>query len=369
MKIAIFTDSFLPGVGGTENATLNFALALSGAHQVAVFAPKYRRCFDDGSLPFKVVRAKSVKITDNDYWATPKLDKKLKRALKEFSPDIIHTQTLGMMADFANAFGKKHKIPIVCTCHTKYRYCYLHDLKSKLLANMVVKRIIKRANNSDLLCAVSNSMAEELKTYGAKKPITVIKNGCNLTTAKEVVKPNSTDKFNLIYVGLVSTIKNLDFTLNALALVKKVRKDFTFTIVGRGPDVKKLKKQTKRLGLEQNVVFTGVIREREKLNEYFLNSDLFLFPSVFDSDGLVILEASCFYTPTLVLENTGAAERITDNQTGFTAKNSVADYADKILELLSDRERLISVGKNANVIFTPWQDTANKYVELYKTLL
>ncbi len=369
MKIAIFTDSFLPGVGGTENAVLNFALALAKEHEVMVLAPKYRRAFDDNAYPFKIVRAKSVKITDNDFWAMPKLTKSLKVALKEFNPDILHTQTLGMMADFANRYGKKNNIPVVCTAHTKYRYCYMHDLKCKLLTDMVIKRIIKRANGADKLCAVSDSMAEELISYGAKTKATAIKNGCNLKCNDQVIKPSFDGKFNFLYVGLISTIKNLDFTLKALAEVKKIRDDFSFTLVGRGSDEKKLKKLTKKLGLENNVVFVGVIRDRNLLEKYFVNSELFLFPSIFDNDSLVILESACYGTPALVLENTGSSERIVNEQTGFTAKNDLNAYANRILELMDEREKLRTVGKNASSIFSTWENTTKQYIELYEEML
>ncbi len=368
MKIAIFTDSFLPGVGGTENAVKNFATALAKEHEVMVLAPDYKRAFDVSALPFRVVRSKSLKITENDFWALPKLTPSLKKELDEFKPDILHTQTLGMMADFANCYGKKRGVPVVCTVHTKYRFCYLHDLKSKALTALVIRRIIKRANKADALCAVSKSMSEELVSYGAKKEAFVIKNGCNLTASLKQ-KPATSDKFNFTYVGLISTIKNIDFSLKALAEVKKVRDDFTFTVIGRGSDEKKLKKLTKKLGLKDNVTFTGVIRDREVLAEYFLNSNLFLFPSVFDSDGLVILESACYGTPTLALEGTGASERISDGVTGFTAKADVNSYAQKILLLMDDKAKLEEVGKNAVTIFSSWDETAKKYLELYNDLI
>ncbi len=368
MKIALFTDSFLPGVGGTENAVMNYAKELSKNHQVMVLAPDYKREFDDNAYPFKIVRSKSIKITENDFWAMPKISRAMKKSLDEFKPDILHTQTLGMMADFANCYGKKRNIPVVCTAHTKYRYCYVHDLKSSLLANMVIRRIIKRVNKADVSCAVSHSMAQELKSYGSKKQAIIIRNGGEKKVA-EYVKPLSIPRFNFIFVGLVSTIKNIDFTLRALAIVKKERADFTFTVVGRGPDEKKLKKLTEKLGLSDNVVFTGVIRDRVKLSEYYAQSNLFLFPSVFDTDGLVILEAANYGTPTLVLENTGASERITDGKTGFTSKPTEKDYAQKIIDLMQDKEKLFEIGKNATSIFAGWEQTAKQYVELYEKLL
>ncbi len=369
MKIAIFTDSFLPGIGGTENAVFNYALALSKNHEVMVLAPKYSKEFADNAYPFKIVRAKSIKITDNDFWAIPKITKSLKQALKEFNPDILHTQTLGMMADFANSYGKKNNIPIINTTHTKYRYCYIHSLKSKFLAEMVMKRVVKRANNADKICTCSHSMIDELISYGAKKEIGVIKNGV-IRDAVEVDRVKSNGHFNFLYVGMISTIKNLDFTLRSLALVKKEgRNDFTFRLIGRGSDVKKIQKLARKLKLDKNVEFIDSLTDKAQLNRYYAEADLFLFPSIFDNDPLVVLESANCQTPSLVLAGTGASERLTDNESGFISDNSEPSYAKKILELMNDREKIRTVGKNTDKIFTTWEQTATQYLQVYKELI
>ena len=65
MRIAIFTDSFLPGVGGTEKAVLGLATALAENNEVVVCAPYYSRKYKD-DFRFQVLRANSIKITNND---------------------------------------------------------------------------------------------------------------------------------------------------------------------------------------------------------------------------------------------------------------------------------------------------------------
>ena len=86
MRIAIFTDSFLPGTGGTEQAVKRLATALSKTDEVMVCAPDYHTNFDDSSsFPFKVARAKSIKLTSNDFWARPFYSRKFKKTLEEFA--------------------------------------------------------------------------------------------------------------------------------------------------------------------------------------------------------------------------------------------------------------------------------------------
>ncbi|MBQ9103739.1 MAG: glycosyltransferase [Clostridia bacterium] len=362
LRVAIFTDSFYPGVGGTERAVFEYAKCLSNYAEVAVFVPSYHR-EDKTEYPFKVYRSKSIAFGKNDIFALPKLDKRLKKNLLDFNPNIIHTQTPGMMADFANKMGKKLGVPVVCTIHTKYRYCYEDALPFKFMVDGVIKRIIKRVNGADRLLVVSNSMGLELNDYGSKLPFTVIKNGCLYKSESEFVKPKNTT-FNLLYLGLVAKRKNIQFSLKSLALLKEKGLPFTFNVVGRGADTKYFKKLSKKLGISNFVFFHGEVKG-EKKKEFYKNADLFLFPSIFDSDGLVMLEAGAFDTPSLVLKGTGASERIIDNETGFVSKQTEKDFADKIEWILLHETERLKVGKNAKNNFTDWENTVSKYLKVY----
>ena len=364
MKIAIFTDNFLPGIGGTENAVLRFATMLSKEHEVAVFAPDYHKEFDDGAYPFKIFRSKSIRVTRNDFWALPKLTCSLKRAINEFKPDVIHTHTLGMMADFANSYAKKNGVPVVCTVHTKYRYCYKNALKARFLVDLVINRIIKRATNADRVCSVSDSMISELESYGLKKPVTVIRNGNNTMPVKEKIY-SKTGTLNILYVGLVIDYKNIGFSLDSLRELKKTTSNFKFKIVGRGPHLKKFKRYVKKIGLLDNVEFIGAVTDKQKLNELYAEADILLFTSVFDNDSLVVLEAANAGTPALVLNGTGSAERIKDGVTGFVSEGTTESVAKRILTLMNSRNNIESVGKRANEISVPWESTVKKYLEIY----
>lgn len=366
MKVALFTDSFLPGVGGTENVVLKLAMELSKNHSVMVFAPDYHRPYEENlNLPFKVVRATSIAFTQNECWALPSITKKLKRALDEFKPDILHTHTIGMMAGFANSYGKKNNIPVVCTVHTKFKHCYKPILKLNVLVNILLWHVIKRANKADRVCSVSNSMIPELISYGLKnKDVTIVRNGYDLIEQQDDLKVKN-EKFTILFVGLLADYKNLAFSLRALKILKERGVDFVFYVVGRGPQEQKFKELTKDLDLLDKVVFTGVITDKKKLDEFYSKSDLFLFTSIIDNDGLVLLEAAGKNTPSLVVENTGSAERFINDQTGFIVKNDEVAVADKIEELMSDREKLLTVGKNAKSVIKSWEQVTNNYLQIY----
>ena len=124
-----------------------------------------------------------------------------------------------------------------------------------------------------------------------------------------------------------------------------------------------------RLGLSENVVFHGRITDHKKLDAVYAANDLFLFPSVFDNDPLVVCEAGNMGTPSLVLKNTGASERITDGVNGFLSENDVNAYADKIISLSADKARLTEVGENAKNLFSEWKENVKEYRKLYQRLI
>lgn len=364
MKIALFTESFLPGVGGTENVVLRLAYEYSKEHEVVVFAPSYHRAYEENlSLPFKVVRARSIGIK-NDFRGFPSLTGKLKRAIEEFKPDVLHTHTLGAMASYANKYGKKHNIPVVCTIHTKFWYCYKNVFKLDFIASAILKFVINRANNADRVTSVSNSMIAEFKPFGLKKELTIIRNGNDLREVN-IEEKTKNKRFTLLYAGMLVEYKNLTFSLKALAELKKRRFDFVFYMIGAGMHEKKYKKLVKKLGLENNVIFTGVI-EKQKMSEYYKKADLVFFTSVADSEGLILIEGAENGTPSLVLEGTGASERFTDNETGFISKNDVNVVANRIEELMNNEELLRRVGRRAHEVCIPWENVAKQYLALYE---
>jgi len=365
LKIAIFTDNFLPGTGGTESVVLRLGSELSKQHQVMVFAPDYHRFFDESKLPFKVVRANSIPITENDFWAMPKISGNLKKQLNDFKPDVVHSHTMGMMADFANEYAKKNNIPSILTAHTNYKVCYERALKVPFMVNAVVKRIIKRPKKADRVTAVSNYMANQLHVWGLKeKDVTVVKNGHDkshtVTTEKKI-----DDKFNLVYLGLVIKYKNVKFSLDALKELKKYTDNFTYHVIGEGPDKKRFMRYAKKIGIGENVIFHGRITDRNLLFSHLENADAMLFTSVYDTDGLVLLEGAEAGAPSIVIENTGASERITDGVNGYVVANDVNALAKKIFDLMGDREAVKKVGERATEIFCSWKEIADQYYKIY----
>ena len=127
IKIALFTDCFYPGNGGTENVIRTLVPLLKGlGDTVRIYAPNYHIKNVNQSLDgFDVFRVPSLRLSDNDNIAFVSLvKKKLENDLVNFSPDIIYFLTAGPMAKWAVKFAKKLNLPLVATLHTKFKLAW-----------------------------------------------------------------------------------------------------------------------------------------------------------------------------------------------------------------------------------------------------
>ncbi|MDE5728554.1 MAG: glycosyltransferase [Clostridia bacterium] len=376
MNIAVFTDVFFPERGGTEFATYYLCKALiNSGHKIMLFCPDYHteQSFDE----FPVFRVRSIKISDCDMISLVTLDKgRIFKAAKEFSPDIVYFCTGSGMAKAALRVAKKLKIPAAATIHTKYKEAFYYSTHSKFIARCATDALARRLNKADKVLTVSHDMARQLKSYGCKNEITVIRNGINkvnLPVEIPVEKPEIAGRHvNFMYCGHLIEAKNIHFTLKSLGYLKRERgfENFTFNIVGKGDYEKKLKEVVKKENLEKNVVFKGFIKDRTELNSIYGATDLFLFPSTFDTDGLVICEAAQMGAPTVTLKNYGASERITDNETGFLADYDLKKFAERIYGIINDPELFAHVCKNVVSLHgEPWIEVAKKYEKVFEKMI
>lgn len=372
MKIAIFTDSFLPGTGGTENAVLQIAKAhVQNGNSVLVCAPKYWDYVDN--FEFEVTRCKSSKVTSNYFNAKPNSSKDFIQKIDDFAPDVIHCHTNGNMLVFANKYSKKHKIPLVTTIHTKFSMTIQNDVHSRLITKIACLAIGGRLKHSDEVCAVSNDMRGEFDKYGYKKPFHMIKNGTpenpngyqditEIAKQKYYLKP--TDNV-LLYVGHIAKFKNVNFTFEALKILNKEFSNFKMIFVGMIDD-KKFVKKVEKSELRDKVIFTGNILDKNLLKSLYQNAKLFLFPSIFDNDSLAIIESASNRTPSVVIQGTGSSERIVDGENGFIIENSPKAMATKILHLLNNPKEIETVGLNAEKqLNKKWTQTAKEYQAVY----
>lgn len=240
---------------------------------------------------------------------------------------------------------------------------------------MMMSSIMKTFNKCDLAIAVNEYTRDLFRNeYKLKIPTHIIYNATDMQPVddKQLSINEVNKKFNLdqnekifLFVGRVNKLKNLDFVFSSLAILKEKFDNFKFLIVGSGGDLEHFKNKTEKLKLNKHVLFVGKVMDRELLKALYTRADLFLFPSTYDTDGLVKFEAAAQNTPTVFIENTGASSSIIDGETGFIAKADPEDFADKIFKAMTDDVLYKYVSENISKnLYRTWEDSTKELCDL-----
>ena len=178
------------------------------------------------------------------------------------------------------------------------------------------------------------------------------------------------DDLVLLFVGRINFIKNIDFIVRSLRIAKDKGLRFKMLFVGQGQDEDKLKALVTELGLDEEVVLCGLVKEKSMLEKIYSRAKIFLFPSLYDANSLVQIEAACQSTPTLFLRGARTAGMITEDVNGFLCDADEHAYAEKIMRILSDDAYYLKVSEGAfRDIYRTWDQVVDDVYEEYKRLI
>ncbi|MBQ7709286.1 MAG: glycosyltransferase [Bacteroidales bacterium] len=382
MKVGLFIDTWYPMVDGVIKVVDNYARRLQQYCEVVVFCPETRGYSEeeDAKLPYKVTRCHSLPLIGNDYdIPTPVLDPAFEAQLITSGIDMVHIHSPFTLGLSGLAYAKLRKLPVVATLHSQYKQDFEKPLKLKPALNMAMNGIMRVFNACDECWAV-NAGIQELyqKEYGLTAPCKV---RLNATDHKPVADPEAAarwvnEKYNIpvdatvfLFVGRINFIKNLDFTVRALALAKqKGLQNFRMLFVGQGQDEEKLAKLVKEQGLANEVVMCGLVSGREELEKLYSRAKLFLFPSLYDANSLVQIEAACQGTPTVFLEGARTAATVKADVNGYVSAPGEENYADLILDILGHPEAYEKVAAAARRdLYLNWDDVVRDVYADYCT--
>ena len=140
----------------------------------------------------------------------------------------------------------------------------------------------------------------------------------------------------VLFLGGLKPRKNLVFLLDVWRDVAHERSEARLVIAGAGPLLEPLRRRAAALGVDGSVVFTGYVREDEKVDSYNL-ADVFLFPSSMEGFGLSVAEAMSCEVPVIVSDRGSLPELLVDGDGGFVcAAEDRRLFVEKILALLAD---------------------------------
>lgn len=379
LSVCLLNDSFPPSIDGVANATKNYADIIQKNHGSSiVVTPQYPGVTDD--YPYPVIRYPSLPTQKLIGFRTgvPIHDNMMMSAIKA-EPDIYHSHCPFTSTIIARALQRERNSPIVFTYHTKFDIDIQKLIKNKVLQDVAINFIVDNINACDEVWVVSKGAGENLKSLGYKKDYIIMENGVDFPIGKadalDIQKVSlqygiNKNKIKFMFAGRMMWYKGIDLILDSLQRLSALGYDFQMVFIGSGLDMKEITAKTQQYGLEKKCIFTGSITDRKVLRALFSACDLLLFPSTFDTNGIVVREAAACEIPSVLISNSCAAENIVDMETGFIIDKTVESMVAKLELLIKNPNIIKKVGKNAQErIYISWEDAVAVANNRYHTII
>ena len=400
MNICLLNDSFPPVIDGVANVVKNYAdLLHERPGTAAAVGTTFYPQADYGSFPYPVYAWPGLQTEDltGGYRTGYPFAVKQIGSLLQFSPDIIHTHCPFVSCLIARSLRDASGAPIVFTYHTKYDIDIRRSVSLKILQEESIKAVVHNISACDEVWVVSRGAGENLNSLGYEGEWKVVRNGVDFPKGQadeadviEAVKDYDlpADIPVFLFVGRLMNYKGLPMIAEALRILGE-ENDFRMVFIGSGPDEASLKEAVLQSGLSLDerqddgsitshngtskngrVIFTGPIRDRNVLRAWNTRADLFVFPSTFDTNGLVVREAAACGLGAVMIRNSCAAEDITDGTNGFLCDENGASLAAFLKFACSHREEIKGAGRKAmNEIYLSWNDAVGYAEQQYRELL
>lgn len=385
LNIAYFLDNFFPQVNGVVTSSINTCSEMSKrGHRVLAVAPKPfdLKNYPEDYFPYDIVFQDGFPAYFYpDFNFTYTFDNKIYKKLKEFKPDLIHFHAPFTLGYQAIRIAKKLKVPVVGTFHTFFaepEYLKLIGMENnKFLQNFGWFYSNNFFNKCDMAVSPGKATAEILKKNKLKTPIQIISNGVecmkyqNFNCSYKLTFSYKEEFDYILYIGRVSQEKDIDILLDSLTILLKKKKNTILVVVGGGPSIEDLKKRSVELGIKDNVIFTGMIPNKDLLESGLLKKvKLFVTASTSENQPMTILESIMFGLPIVGVDARGVPELVEGN--GFIVKPKDPEaLAEKMYEILSSEKLRETFSKRSLELSEKYdiRNTSDVMEKMYMSLL
>lgn len=378
MRIGIFTDCYLPSVNGVVSSIESFRSELEKrGHKVFIFCPDI-----DGALKQEnVFRLPSIdEFSPKDFPLALPFLPIINKTIKPLKLDLIHTNNPFFASALGHRAARKLGIAEVHTYHTHLTE-YSHYVPIPLVEPIVkfgLKQLARHfCNGADVVIAPSQGIKDLLVSYGVEKPIMVNPTGIDIKLFHHLEKKEKNiflkkygipvDKKILLFAGRLAKEKNLYFLLKCFQDIAAKFKSVHLIIAGGGAIEKDLIKRIQKAKLKDYVTITGYLK-KEELAKFYGAADVFTFPSVTETQGLVISEAMAAGTPAVAINVLGPKDLIADGINGYLTRANKKEFCSRILKLLRNeklRQEFSLKAKESAPDFSIEKRT-DKLLEIYK---
>ncbi len=313
MRIALFTETFLPKIDGIVTRLRHTVDRLQKqGDKVLVFCP------DGGLKEYQGAKIQGVSAIPFPLYPELKLAiprPTIGKALAKFQPDLIHVVNPAVLGIGGIYYAKTMNIPLVASYHTHLPQ-YLQHYGLGALEPLLWELLKLAHNQAQLNLCTSTVMVEELASHGIER-LDLWQRGVdtdmyqpNLASAKmrSRLTQGNPDAPLLLYVGRLSAEKEIDRIKQVLEAIPNAR----LALIGNGPHKEAL--EAHFTGTQTN--FVGYLQGLELASAY-ASADAFIFPSRTETLGLVLLEAMAAGCPVVAANSGGIPDIVTDGVNGY----------------------------------------------------
>lgn len=340
MRIALFTETFLPKIDGIVTRLRHTVEHLQRqGNQVLVICP------EGGLREYKGAKIHGVSGIPLPLYPELKLAiprPTIRRVLEKFNPDLIHVVNPAVLGIGGIYYAKMMSIPLVASYHTHLPQ-YLQHYGLGSLEGLLWELLKLAHNQAQLNLCTSTAMVQELVTHGIER-VDLWQRGVDTEMfqphlcsrqMRSHLSSGYPDSPLLLYVGRVSAEKEIDRIKPILEAIPEAR----LAIVGDGPYREALEAhfvgtQTTFVGYKQGL----------ELASAFASADAFIFPSRTETLGLVLLEAMAAGCPVVAAASGGIPDIVTDGVNGYlfdpTDPNGAITATQRLLAAKEEREQL-----------------------------
>lgn len=379
LNVCLLNDSFPPLIDGVATAVINYAnIIQSELGSATVVTPAYPGAVDDYIFP--VVRYSSLSTEKSlGYRAGYPFSASKLEAMKNSSFDVIHSHCPFASTVFARNLKQKNGSPLIMTYHTKFDEDIKRIVGNEPIEKTITKFVVQNISVCDEVWTVSRGAGENLRSIGYEGDYIIMPNGVDFPKGRadaddvealreEYGVPKDMPLF--LFVGRLFWYKGFKALLEALKYVKENGTDFRMMIVGDGGDAQEIKDEAEKLGIRDKCIFTGAVNDREELRIYYTAANLFFFPSVYDTNGIVVREAAACELPSLLIKGSCAAEDFTNYQNAILTENDAFAMSKELIYAANHLEELRKMGECAmNDVYMSWEDAVKKAYDRYHAVI
>lgn len=382
MRILMLSDVYFPRVNGVSTSIKTFREDLrSLGHQCTLVAPEYPQEAEEPDDD-DIVRIPSWRVPFDPEDRLLVWSRLMAWAamLDRSAFDVIHVQT-PFSAHYAGAkLSQRLGVPLVETYHTYFEH-YLHHyvpaLPAAITRGFARRLTVSQCNSATHIVSPSLQMADALREYGVRAPITVLPTGM---PAHAFIKGDrerfrgrhgiSDSRPVVLFVGRIAHEKNIDFLIRMSVELRRRIPDVLLLVAGEGPAERHVRHLIDSLDLSNNVRMLGNMDRGQTLRDCYRAADVFVFASRTETQGLVLLEAMAQGTPVVSTAVMGTADVLGDMQGASIAPENEVAFAELTANILNSPERRMALSRLAEMDAQAWSSHrfAERLTDLYERL-